>query len=206
VVADICLYREGLAEAFGRAPELKVVAAVAHPRDAVDVLDTEPVDIVLLGLGTVATVRAAETIASVHPQTPLVALAVDDRPEDVVPLAEAGICGYVPRAATLPHLVETVQCVARGELPCSASVAGSLVRRLAALAASARGFAAPQRLTSREQQVLNLIGEGLSNKEIGQRLCIQVPTVKNHVHHVLDKLQVRRRAEAVAVVRRGGWD
>jgi DNA-binding NarL/FixJ family response regulator len=80
-----------------------------------------------------------------------------------------------------------------------------LVRRLAALAARVGGPAPPACLTAREQEVLHLLGEGLSNKEIGRRLCIELPTVKNHVHHVLEKLHVRRRAEAVAVVRRAGW-
>jgi len=206
VVADIRLYCEGLAEVFGRSGRLLVVAAVAHPLDAVDVLEAEAVDIVLLGLGAGGSAEAARTIVGAHPGARLVALAVEDRPEDFVPLVEVGICGYVPRDAGLPDLVATVESVACGELPCSPCVAAGLVRRLGALAADADGSAAALRLTAREQQVLDLLGEGLSNKEIGRRLCIELPTVKNHVHHVLEKLQVRRRAEAVAVVRRGGWD
>lgn len=206
LVADICLYREGLAEVFGRSAKLQVVAAVARPRDAVDVLDHQAVDIVLLGLGSAESVRAARTIVGAHPETRLVALAVEDRPEEVIPLAEVGISGYVPRDAALPSLVATVESVARGELPCSPGVAGGLVRRLATLAARTNGSEATLRLTTREQQVLELLGEGLSNKAIGRRLCIELPTVKNHVHHVLEKLQVHRRAEAVAVVRRGRWD
>jgi DNA-binding NarL/FixJ family response regulator len=205
VVADIRLYCEGLAEVFGRSGRLLVVAAVAHPLDAVDVLEAEAVDIVLLGL-VGGSAEAARTIVGAHPGARLVALAVEDRPEDFIPLVEVGICGYVPRDAALPDLVATVESVARGELPCSPCVAAGLVRRLAALTAGADGSAAALRLTAREQQVLDLLGEGHSNKEIGRRLCIELPTVKNHVHHVLDKLQVSRRAEAVAVVRRGGWD
>lgn len=205
MVADIRLYREGLAEVFGRTGRLLVVGAVADPLDAVGVLDNEPIDIVLLGLESAQSVAAAQTIACVHPQARLVALAVDERPEDVVPLAEVGICGYVHRDASLPDLVATVESVARGELPCSPSVAAGLVRRLATLAARVGGPAPPASLTAREREVLALLREGLSNKEIGRRLCIELPTVKNHVHHVLEKLQVRRRAEAVAVVRRDGW-
>jgi two-component system nitrate/nitrite response regulator NarL len=56
-------------------------------------------------------------------------------------------------------------------------------------------------LTSRQWEILRLIDEGLSNKEIAQRLYIEVPTVKNHIHNILDKLQVRRRSEAAALVR-----
>jgi two-component system, NarL family, nitrate/nitrite response regulator NarL len=84
-------------------------------------------------------------------------------------------------------------------------VAAGLARRVAPLAGAPRPEP-PQRLTARERQVLDLLSEGLSNKEIGEQLCIELPTVKNHVHNVLEKLQVRRRAEAIAVARRGAWD
>jgi two-component system, NarL family, nitrate/nitrite response regulator NarL len=207
VVSDTLLYREGLAEVFGRAVSLRVVAAVAHTHDAVAVLDAEEVDVVLLGLAAGDTLDPARLIAGAHPGMRIVALAVDDRPEDIVPLAEAGICGYVPRDAALSDLVGTLRSVMRGESPCSPVVAAGLLRRLAALAGGAEpAVQQPGRLTAREQQVLSLLGEGLSNKQIARRLCIELPTVKNHVHHVLEKLQVHRRTEAVAIVRRGSWD
>jgi DNA-binding NarL/FixJ family response regulator len=59
-------------------------------------------------------------------------------------------------------------------------------------------------LTSRELEIANLVERGLSNKQIAERLCIELPTVKNHMHHILDKLGVRRRTEAAALVRDGG--
>jgi two-component system nitrate/nitrite response regulator NarL len=155
-----------------------------------------------------ATSRPTRTRRAIHGTrsgTRLVALAVGERPEDVVPLAEAGICGYVPRDAALPELVSTVEAVDRDELLCSPCVAAGLVRRLAALAADVMDPLAGSRLTAREREVLALLGEGLTNKEIGRRLCIELPTVKNHVHHVLEKLQVQCRAEAVARAQRGGW-
>jgi two-component system nitrate/nitrite response regulator NarL len=207
VVSDTRLYREGLAEVFGRTASLSVVATVAHASGAVTVLDDEHVDVVLLGLAGTDTLDAVRLIAGAHAGVRIVALAVDDRPEDVVPLVEAGACGYVARDAALTDLVGTVGSVVRGESPCSPSVAAGLLRRLAALAGARDAPAsAPGRLTAREQQVLSLLGEGLSNKQIAHRLCIELPTVKNHVHHVLEKLQVSRRSEAVAVVRRGSWD
>jgi DNA-binding NarL/FixJ family response regulator len=207
VVSDTRLYREGLSEVFGRTQSLAVVDAVAHPLDAVAVLEREQVDVVLLGLATDDTPDAARFIGAAHPGVRIVALAVDDRPEGVVPLAEAGACGYVPRDAALSDLMATLRSVVRGESPCSPSVAAGLLRRLAALAEGLdSGAQAPGRLTAREREVLSLLGEGLSNKQIAHRLCIELPTVKNHVHHVLEKLQVSRRTEAVAVVRRGSWD
>lgn len=206
IVADIRLYREGLAEALGRSDRVEVVASVTDPREATAVLDAEPVPIVVLGLTGGRITEAGAAIALAHPDSQIVALAVeDDSVEDVVSLAEAGICGYVGRDGSLEDLVATLESVSRGEMPCSPVVAGGLVRRLSALALYARPPALEARLTYREREVLNLVDEGLSNKEIASHLSIQVATVKNHVHSVLDKLQVRRRSEAAAVMRRGRW-
>jgi DNA-binding NarL/FixJ family response regulator len=77
-----------------------------------------------------------------------------------------------------------------------------LLQHVADIARSAPGSAAAGALTAREREILRLIDEGLSNKQIAVALHIGLPTVKNHVHHILEKLQVRRRAEAAALLRR----
>lgn len=206
MVSDTRLYRDGLREVLGRTATLSVVGVAAHAEDAVALLGAEPADVVLLGFAGPDAIAAVQLIIGAHSGARVVALAVDDRPEDVVPLAEAGVCGYVARDASLSDLVRTLRSVVRGESPCSPGVAAGLLRRLATLTGGSSASTAPGRLTAREQQVLSLMGEGLSNKQIAHRLCIELPTVKNHVHHVLEKLQVHRRTEAVAVVRRGLWD
>jgi two-component system nitrate/nitrite response regulator NarL len=82
-----------------------------------------------------------------------------------------------------------------------------LLRRVAVLARERRvpprSAAAPAQLTARELQVVDLVERGMSNKEIARELCIELPTVKNHVHRILDKLGVCRRADAAALVRSG---
>jgi two-component system, NarL family, nitrate/nitrite response regulator NarL len=205
VIADTRLYREGLTQVLGRTGSLVVTAAVTDAHEAAPVIEREAVDVVLLGLTAAESVHAARALTAAHGALRVVALAVDDRPEEVVPLAEVGICGYVPRDAALADLVRTLRSVVRGESPCSPAVAAGLLRRLAALAGNGHSPEATRALTVREQEVLALMGEGLSNKQIAQRLCIEVPTVKNHVHHVFEKLEVHRRTEAIAVVRRGSW-
>lgn len=205
VIADTRLYREGLAEVLGREESLEVVAVVAHAADAVAIMAQQSVDVVLLGLTPGDTLGATRSISAAHPGARVVALAVDDRPDEVVPLAEVGICGYVPRDAALADLVRTLRSVVRGESPCSPAVAAGLLRRLAALAGDGDGRGTTGQLTAREQEVLSLMIEGLSNKQIAQRLYIELPTVKNHVHHVFEKLRVHRRTEAIAAVRRGSW-
>jgi two-component system, NarL family, nitrate/nitrite response regulator NarL len=201
IVGDVLLYCEGLAHLLRHEdrPDLVETAtscdeALAHVRER------EP-DLVLIDMAmpdSVATVRA---IAETAPRAALVALAVRDNDTDVVACAEVGIAGYVFRSGTLDELRATLDCTARGELRCTPHVAAVLRQRLATLAAL-RPAATPQvTLTSRECEIVGLIDEGFSNKEIARRLCIEVPTVKNHVHHILEKLSVKRRGEAAARVR-----
>ena len=119
----------------------------------------------------------------------------------MLPLAEAGIAGWVTREASVDDLRATVASAAAGEAVFSPRLAASLLRRVAALASERRVGAQATPLTRRQREILALIDEGLSNKEIARRLSIEVATVKNHVHNILEKLEVTRRAEAAALVR-----
>lgn len=110
-----------------------------------------------------------------------------------------GVAGFLPRDATLDDLAHTLTKVARGEAVCSSSVAGALLRRISTEAHQRTVTA--DHLTPREREVLVLIEQGLSNKQIAQRLGIEVRTVKNHVHNLLEKLRVQRRGEAAARLR-----
>ena len=82
------------------------------------------------------------------------------------------------------------------------AMAGSLLRRLAELASALPLGPTAARLTPRESEIMRLLDDGLANKDIARRLGIEVATVKNHVHNILDKLQVHRRAEAAAIMRK----
>src|SRR5439155_827652 len=105
------------------------------------------------------------------------------------------------REASIDDLVTVIESVARGEAICSPRVAAGLLRRVAALAAGHGGDLPRAQLTNREREIVRLIDNGLSNKEIARALGIEVATVKNHVHNILEKLQVHRRGEAAARVR-----
>jgi two-component system nitrate/nitrite response regulator NarL len=155
-------------------------------------------------MATAGSLGMVRGIAGMAPDIKVVALAVAETEDDIVSCAEAGIAGYVPREGSGADLLWTIEHVARGEAPCSPRVAATLMRRVAALAAERRPASRGVRLTPRQRQIVGLIGQGLSNREIAQRLCIELSTVTNHVHSALEKLGTHRRAEAVALLRRSG--
>src|SRR5438094_1123427 len=203
IVADIRLYREGLARVLERQPNISVVATAATGDGSLAPLAQLAPDLVLIDMAMADSLAAIQRVTVIAPGAKVVSLSVreadDDR--DVLASAEAGAIAYVPREASLEDLVAVIECAVRGEAVCSPRVAGALLRRIAALATDGRSDRVPPHLTKREREIMGLIDAGLSNKEIAKRLRIEVATVKNHVHNILEKLQVHRRGEAAARVR-----
>ena len=197
VISSIRLYRDGLVALLAQYPGIRVVGAEApdHPSVASAKSDVLLVDVASEGPAIVAKL-ARETVAAV------IAFGLGQREEELIATVEAGAAGFVLGEDGVGEIVESIECAARGEVRCSAQVAAVLARRLASLAVRRDGEAGEEsKLTARELQIIRLVDDGLSNKQIAQALHIQVATVKNHVHSILEKLNVSRRAEAAARVR-----
>jgi two-component system, NarL family, nitrate/nitrite response regulator NarL len=204
VISGICLYREGLAEMLGRTGAISVVESASDVDGGLALAARigEPPDVILLDMFPSDGGLRVRELLDALPGMPVLALTVPNNEREILAVAEAGIAGFVTSDASIDELVAAIESVARGEALCSPSVAAALMRRLAALARN--GAASPATigpLTRREREILELIDEGCSNKQIAQRLRIELPTVKNHVHHILVKLGVNRRAEAAALAR-----
>jgi DNA-binding NarL/FixJ family response regulator len=206
VVAEIRFYRDGIAAALSADPRFEVIGCAADVSDAVASLASLEPDVVLLDLAGSDPPVEVRNLLERSPTARVVALGVTEADEDVLPLVEAGVAGYVTRDGSIQDLLATVESVASGETICSPRMAASLLRRVALLARErgAINVAFERGLTSREQQIVALIDEGLSNKQIATTLRIELPTVKNHVHNILEKLHVHRRGEAAAAVRARG--
>lgn len=204
VVAATRLYREGLVERLDGARGLRVAGSAAGRDEAIRLCRELRPDIVLLDMSVAQDVHAIRSLADAGVR--VVAFGVSESEDVVISCAEAGVSGYVGREASLDQLVAILRAVAREEVVCSPRVAGTLLRRVGALARErGAGDGPAQRLTSRETQVVALIDEGLSNKEIAARLNIELATVKNHVHNIIEKLHVSGRGEAAARVRALGF-
>jgi two-component system, NarL family, nitrate/nitrite response regulator NarL len=175
VVAETRLFRDGLAQTLSR-ENVEVVGAAAVGEDALHCVRSLEPDIVVLDMARLESAETLAALAQVLPTVKVVAVGVPEVERHVIACAEAGIAGYVRSEGTMAELI-------------------------AALAAE-REPDVDVRLTPRESEISELLADGLSNKEIAQQLCVEVATVKNHVHSILDKLKVSRRGEAAAHVRR----
>lgn len=204
IVTDVRFYCEGIVEILSRSPVLRVAGTADDVDALLPLLHHDDVEIVLLDAGLADAIDGARRIAAAAPEVKVVALALRETDRDVIAWAEAGLAGYVSRDRSIRELIAAVEGVARGELVCSPRIAAALLRRLGALALRGRAGAdpaSPPSLTSREREIVTLIAQGLSNKQIAHRLGIQLATIKTHVHHILEKMHVRRRIDLVAASR-----
>ena len=199
IAVGVRLYREGLARLLPQQAGILVKGTAANQVGAVSKARTLSPDIVLLDTGlpdSLATVRA---LLEVAPTSRVIALAVTETEVDVISYVEVGVSGYLTRDGSFEDLVATIRSVASGELLCSPRVAALLLRPVARAAVGLSPDT--RRLSPRELQIVELIDQGLSNKEIASRLSIEVSTVKNHVHDILEKLGATGRGQAAARVR-----
>ena len=197
ILAEVRLYREGLEQILGSEDPFTVVGGAPSLTAAIPLIRRSRPHVVLVDLAAEG-LMVARALRLEAPEARLVALAIHEVETEVIAWAEAGIAGYVSRQASLADLSATIRRAAVGEFVCPPQITANLVRRLSDMAARAPATGGLAHLTTRELDVVRLIGRGLSNKEIARELSIALPTVKNHVHSVLEKLQVRRRGEAVS--------
>lgn len=202
VVGDIALYREGVASFLRQVDGFSVEGIGATAEDAMRLADARRPDVVLLDASMPGSLPLVRELAQRVDPIGVVALTIPESEQAVLPCIEAGVAGYVPRDAGLEELVSVIRSAARGEGICSPRMVGRMWARLAQLSRAQAPTAVASVLTNREREILTCIERGLSNKEIAARLFIELATVKNHVHNILEKLHVRRRGEAVAALRR----
>ena len=202
VVAETRLYRDGVARLLAAQQGLQVVGTAGTMRQGLTLIGALRPDVVLVDIEIETNLAAIREIGDTTPQTKVIALAIEDETAQIVRCAEMGVAGYLTHDGSLDELLDTICSARAGELHCSPRIAAALARRVASFARDPGPAMGIRYLTAREMEVIRLIEEGLSNKEIAKRMFIGVTTVKNHVHHILEKLNVHRRGQAAALVRK----
>lgn len=166
-------------------------------------------NVVLMGteLEDASALDMMNEIRLTHPQLKVLIIGLDDNPDVILRHIEAGAAGYILQDESIIDMVEKLHAASEEKAIISPSVAAAMMDRLAHLANLDTPLAYLEarevqlnELTSREEEVLGLINEGLSNQEIADRLYIECGTVKNHVHKILKKLDVNNRQEAAYVL------
>ena len=200
LVSSVRLVREGLAATlYGRDGVVVVDAVDPDPGGIARIADAEP-DVVLVDLGETDTntFTAARLIKAGSPHARLVAFGLDEVDERVFACAAAGFSGYVPRDSGAEELQRALMDAVEGRMHCAPHIVAAMFNRLAAFLQEPETSEALPSLTSREREILALVHQGRSNKDIARQLAISSATVKNHMHNILQKLQVSRRGQAAA--------
>ena len=206
VLTPVRLLGDGLGACFSTRPDMHVLAVVNDLADLRERLAGADTHVVLIDVTQGINLFDVRGIAAQWPQVKLVALGLQEQKQEVIRCGRAGFAGYVARDASIDALCRTLAEIVADRLQCPPEISGGLLRALFRNDESPPAESAlDAALTRRESEVLDLLGQGLSNKEIGSALCLSVATVKHHVHHVLEKLKLPRRAQAMRKVRDAPW-
>ncbi len=194
-VDDHRIVREGIASLIDRQPDMRVVASAASGEEAIDLFLEHQPDITLmdLQLGVMDGITAIKIIRRRSPEARIVVLTMRRGDEDIHRALEAGASTYLMKDTISDDLIRVLREVQAGEHPMPADVEARLAER-----------ATSATLTDREVQVVELVAQGMRNKEIGVSLGITETTVQVHVKNILAKLKVQDRSGAItAAIRRG---
>jgi len=199
IIDDNRLVREALVAMLNKLPGLHVAAAPSA--DAGFLTATNP-DVLLLdvGLNDDDPMIVAAAIKKAIPDVKIIVMDLVPVNEDIADFVNAGVSGFVLKDATFDEFVATIRAVARGEKVLPPSLTESLFAQIAKVADDrpAESVVEDVRITPREREVIDLIGEGMSTKEIAQRLNIATHTVKSHVRNVMEKLALHTRLQIAA--------
>ncbi len=197
LVDDHAIVRNGLTNILAEDPSITVVGEACDGLEAIKkAVELKP-DVVIMDIymPRCTGLDAMMAIREKCPETKVLMLTVSEREEDVFRALRFGAQGYLLKNAAINEVIDAVKMTASGESMLSPQIAARLV-------AEFRERGNEPDLSSREKEVLQFLGNGLTNTEIAKRLYIGESTVRTYVRRLLDKLQLRNRAEAVAYINR----
>jgi len=201
IVDDHALFRRGLMLVLESEPGIEVVGEAEDGDDAVAKAESFAPDVVLMDvrMPRLSGIEATRALAASLPTTKIIMLTVSDEEEDLYEAIKAGAAGYLLKEISIEEVADAVRAVVQGQTLISPSMASKLItefQNLSKLTADRSQVPAPK-LTDRELEVLRLVAQGKTNREVADELYIAENTVKNHVRNILEKLHLHSRMEAV---------
>jgi DNA-binding NarL/FixJ family response regulator len=207
IIEDNRLLRDGIKALLDAQADLKVVAVSGAQQDALMQARTIRPRVVLIdvGLRNANGLRLVSSLARELPQAGVIGMGLMASQRDVIEFVESGAAGFLLKDATIKDVLRTIRSVARGARVLPPPLADSLFTHVVEKAVQRGKGALPGavRMTKREREIILLVAEGMSNKEIAKRLNLSTYTVKSHVHNILEKMALHSRLQIATHVHHG---
>jgi DNA-binding NarL/FixJ family response regulator len=199
LIEDNRILRDGIKALINAQPDLNVVGDSGGGHDTLLLVRTTKPQVVLmdLGLRNENGLRIVATLTKESPQTRVIGMGLIPSQLDIVEFVQAGAAGFILKDATIKEVLGTIRAVARGMKILPPLLTGSLFTHVVDHALRQGKAKLPEsvRMTKREREIIVLIAEGMSNKEIAQRLTLSTYTVKSHIHNILEKMALHSRLQ-----------
>jgi two-component system response regulator DegU len=202
LIEDNRLLRDGITSMFKEHGDIRVVAAFGTNENIFQKMRNFKPNVMLLDLGLRGqnSLQLVKTVKTSSPAMKVIVMDLIPTQEDVLEFVRAGVSGFILKDATIEDFLRTIRSVAQGAKVLPSLLTGSLFSQIIEHAVNGtRGTSSKLmesvRMTKRERQVIELVSDGMSNKEIAQMLHLSTYTVKSHVHNILEKLALRSRVQ-----------
>lgn len=200
VVSQYLFICNALSSVLESEPDMEVVGSVISVREAMDLVPKADLVLVNVQIPNNGAFKLINSILGAKLPTKVIVLGLTETKEQVLQYLQAGASGYVLKDDSVDDMLQRIREVNSGQTQVSPTIATALISRLYEytflLNQVKTGIGQNSTLTTREQEILILVGQGLTNQEIADQLVIEVGTVKNHVHNIMQKLDVNTRQEA----------
>jgi DNA-binding NarL/FixJ family response regulator len=201
IIEDNRLLRDGLTEVLKREPDFEIIASLKADEKMLSKIQTSSLDVVLLDLGLQSfdSLDVVKLIRKNDNEIKVVLMGLFATHSEVLDFVECGVKGFILKNATVDDFLATIRAVAKGEKVLPAYLTDSMFEQIIEQSLNVPGgekkIIESVQMTQREKEVIELIADGLTNKEIAQKLYISPHTIKSHVHNILEKLTLHSRLQ-----------
>lgn len=203
IVDDHALFRMGVSQTLAHNAEIEVVGEGSSKADAIALVETLSPSIALLDISMPGNgISAAREIHNRWPAVKIVMLTVSEEEDDVLQALDAGATGYVLKGIAAPDLVAVLAAISRGQTYLDPKAGALLFNAMKTQSLGREASQLLQALSPREKEILHLLAQGLSNREIAEAISIQIRTVKFHVSRILMKMKAKNRVEIALIAQK----